>query len=105
MKIGNVNQLENNEVWPIVPPFLVKSVITKDEKYYINKHGVYASDTVRGLLADASDDPDIQNPLSLFQVVPESYEFDNFSYIGEIKPSKEDFYLNSILDGQKNYTY
>lgn len=101
MKIGNVNQLENNEIWPIVPPFLVKSVITKDEKYYINKHGVYASDTVRGLLADASDDPDIQNPLSLFQVVPESYEFDKFSYIGEIKPSKEDFYLNSILDGQK----
>lgn len=99
------------QTWPVAPTFLVKCIISKYEKYSPNKHGVYPSDTVRGLLADASDDPDIQNPLSLFQVVPETCEFDKFSYIGSIVPAKDDDYLASILKDKKviridpNYLY
>lgn len=95
------NQEKDNEEWPISPSFLVKSIILKNETFSINKHGVYPSDTVRGLVADASDDPDIQNPLSLFQVVPKSCEFKEFDYLKTINPVKDDSYLNEILEGKK----
>lgn len=95
------SQEKDNVEWPISPSFLVKSVIPENETFSLNKHGVYPSDTVRGLLADASDDPDIQNPLSLFQVVPRSCEFEKFGYIKAINPAKDDSYLNEILEGKK----
>lgn len=87
--------------WPISPSFLVKPEIPKNETFSPNKHGIYASDTVRGLVADASDDRDIQNPLSLFQVVPESYKPEEFDYIKEINPAEDDSCLNEILEGKK----
>lgn len=101
MSINISSQRESNAAWPIAPSFLVKSVISGNEKYSLNKHGVYTSDTIRGLLADASDDPDIQNPLSLFQVVSETCKFENFPYIGQIRPAKDDTYLNDILKGKQ----
>ena len=79
--IESKSQEKDNAAWPISPSFLVKSVIPKNETFSINKYGIYASDTVRGLMADASDDPGIQNPLSLFQVVPKSYLPEEFDYI------------------------
>ena len=87
--------------WPISPSFLVKPEIPKNETFSPNKHGIYTSDTVRGLVADASDDPGIKNPLSLFQVVPESYKPEEFDYIGEINPAKDDSCLKDILKGKK----
>ena len=87
--------------WPISPSFLVKPEIPKNETFSPNKHGIYTSDTVRGLVADASDDPGITNPLSLFQVVPESYKPEEFDYIGEINPAKDDSCLKDILKGKK----
>lgn len=101
MDIENVYQLESNSTWPISPSFLVKSIFSKNEKYTLNKHGVYASDTIRGLIADASDDPNIKNPLSLFQVVPALCEFEEFPYIRKIKPAENDLYLNKILNGKQ----
>lgn len=87
--------------WPISPSFLVKPEIPKNETFSPNKHGIYTSDTVRGLVADASDDPGIKNPLSLFQVVPESYKPEEFDYIEEINPAKDDSCLKDILKGKK----
>lgn len=92
---------KDNAAWPISPSFLVKPEIPKNETFSINKYGIYASDTVRGLMADASDDPGIQNPLSLFQVVPEFFLPEEFGYIKRINPAKDDSYLNEILDGKK----
>lgn len=92
---------KDNAAWPISPSFLVKPEIPKNETFSPNKHGIYASDTVRGLVADASDDRDIQNPLSLFQVVPESYKPEEFDYIKEINPAEDDSCLNEILEGKK----
>ncbi len=105
------NQPDEMAAWPVSPRFLVKSIIPKYVRYSPNKHGIYASDTVRGLLADASDDPKIQNPLSLFQVVSESCDFEDFPYMDSIVPAKDDSYLASILEGKKiiridpNYLY
>ena len=92
---------KDNAAWPISPSFLVKPEIPKNETFSPNKHGIYTSDTVRGLVADASDDPGIKNPLSLFQVVPESYKPEEFDYIKEINPAKDDSSLNEILKGKK----
>lgn len=99
--IESKSQEKDNVAWPISPSFLVKPVIPKNEPFSSNRHGIYASDTVRGLVADASDDPGIKNPLSLFQVVPESYKPEKFGYIKEINPAKDDSYLNEILEGEK----
>lgn len=99
--IKSKNQEKDNAAWPISPSFLVKPVILENETFSQNKHGIYASNTVRGLVADASDDPDIQNPLSLFQVVPKSYKPEKFDYIKEITPAKYDSYLKDILEGEK----
>lgn len=92
---------KDNAAWPISPSFLVKPEIPKNETFSLNKHGIYTSDTVRGLVADASDDPGIKNPLSLFQVVPESYKPEEFDYIEEINPAKDDSCLKDILKGKK----
>lgn len=100
MHTESLSQQEEKCAWPICPSFLVKSVV-KNEKYLINKHGVYAPDAVRGLLADASDDIDIQNPLSLFQVVSETIEFEEFPYTGRIRPAEDDFFLRDILKGKQ----
>lgn len=99
--IERKNPQKDNAAWPISPSFLVKPEIPKNETFSPNKHGIYASDTVRGLVADASDDRDIQNPLSLFQVVPESYQPEEFNYIKGITPAKDDSCLNEILEGKK----
>lgn len=99
--IESKNPQKDNAAWPISPSFLVKPEIPKNETFSPNKHGIYASDTVRGLVADASDDRDIQNPLSLFQVVPESYQPEEFNYIKGITPAKDDSCLNEILEGKK----
>lgn len=61
MDTNNTIKQEFNTTWPIVPSFLVKSVIHNGDTYSPNQHGIYDADTVRGLLADASDDENIQN--------------------------------------------
>ena len=99
--IESKSSQKDNAAWPISPSFLVKPEIPKNETFSPNKHGIYTSDTVRGLVADASDDPGIKNPLSLFQVVPESYKPEEFDYIEEINPAKDDSCLKDILKGKK----
>ena len=101
MCIENPNPQKDNAAWPISPSFLVKPVISKNETFSPNKHGIYTSDTVRGLVADASDDPGIKNPLSLFQVVPESYKPEEFDYIKAITPAENDSCLKDILKRKK----
>lgn len=83
--------------WPILPSFLSKYVPHKEE-YTPNKHGLFESDTLRGFLVDSSDDKSIQNPLSLFQVVPDKYPYETESEdrIESLDPPKNSF-LSSIL--------
>lgn len=83
--------------WPILPSFLSKYV-PRNEEYTPNKHGLFESDTLRGFLVDSSDDKSIQNPLSLFQVVPDKYPYETESEdrIESLDPPKNVF-LSSIL--------
>jgi len=68
-------------IWPISPTFIslqkdaYKGIPYTDESgerhiYSPNKDGIFSSDELRGFLADASDDKDINNPISLFQIIP-----------------------------------
>ena len=80
-----MNALDNNiEIWPISPTFVslqkdaYKGNPYTDENgvlhiYSPNKDGIFTSDELRGFLADASDDKDINNPLSLFQITPNNF--------------------------------
>lgn len=59
--------------WPIAPTFLSLRKDTSEETANYNEDGVYFVDYLRGFLADLSHDRHIQNALTLFQFVPESF--------------------------------
>lgn len=85
--------------WPIHPTFLSKARLN-GEYYSPNRDGIYDSDTLRGFLADSSDDAGINNPLSLFQVVPTSCEFPNSRHIKAIDIPQDPF-LREILGSER----
>lgn len=101
----------NKKYWPIQPTFIsdcknkgCKGLYTDDcensELRIPNIHGIFKADELRGFLADASDDNCINNPLSLFQVVPDNFEGEKSSrIIKEITPRDE--YINAILGGRR----
>lgn len=65
-----------------------------------NTEGLFMLDTIRGFIAASSDHPDIGNPLSLFQVIPENYEYDNpHNRIEEVYT--HDKYIGTILKEKK----
>lgn len=85
--------------WPISPTFLGTNFQQlTDETISPNEFGVFEADTLRGFLADASDDRDIKNPLSLFQVVPliTKIEQSDNGIVDLVERPEEDF-LDSIL--------
>lgn len=101
MNTENPHAQEELSAWPIHPTFLVKAIRKGSEKFSPNRDGIYDPDTIRGLLADSSDDLGIKNPLSLFQIVPGNVTFEELPYIQEIRPAENDRYLNNILEGKK----
>lgn len=65
-----------------------------------NIQGILKADELRGFLADASDDKHINNPLSLFQVVPKDFLCeDNNGRMKEITP--QNTYIRNILGERK----
>jgi len=101
----------SNNIWPIQPTFLslrlnahkgfpYKDNLGVNHIYSPNHDGVFSSDELRGYLADASDDNEINNPLSLFQIIPSEYVLDNKdNRIEEVCP--KDAYIVEILNGNK----
>lgn len=63
----------SNKKWPIAPTFLSLRIGTSEETANYNEDGVYFVDYLRGFLADLSHDRHIQNALTLFQFVPQSF--------------------------------
>lgn len=59
--------------WPIAPTFLSLRKDTSEETANYNEDGVYFVDYLRGFLADLSHDRHVQNALTLFQFVPQSF--------------------------------
>lgn len=61
--------------WPISPTFLSLSSARNrnEENADYNIDGIYYTDYIRGFLADLSHDKDVQNALSIFQFVPETF--------------------------------
>lgn len=107
-----MNALDNNiEIWPISPTFVslqkdaYKGNPYTDENgvlhiYSPNKDGIFTSDELRGFLADASDDKDINNPLSLFQITPNNFLYNlNDRRIKEIFP--QDKFIKNILQNKR----
>lgn len=68
-------ETSSQKQWPIHPQFLSLCESVGEHEYSPNLHGIFESDTLRGFMADASDDSQIKNPLSLFQVVPAECTF------------------------------
>jgi signal transduction histidine kinase len=88
------------ELWPMHPTFISKKQGCP-EIYSPNEYGLFEADTLRGFITDASDSRDIENTLSLFQVVPSKY--DKREFFGgrtEVINTDNDF-LREILDGRK----
>lgn len=98
-------------IWPISPTFIslqkdaYKGIPYTDESgerhiYSPNKDGIFSSDELRGFLADASDDKDINNPISLFQIIPTDFTYNcEDGRIKELFPS--DDYIINILGGRR----
>lgn len=100
----------DKKLWPIQPTFISdcriigdKDVVEKRERpelRFPNIHGVLKADELRGFLADASDDKHINNPLSLFQVVPKYFQGeDNNNRMKEIVP--QDIFIKNILNERR----
>lgn len=64
------------ENWPITPQWLSIVEGKSERDAQINNDGIFLHDTLRGFIADASSYKEINNPLSIFQVVNESSKFE-----------------------------
>lgn len=62
--------------WPIKPQWLSIVKGKSERNTEINNDGIFLPDTLRGFIADASSYKEINNPLSLFQVVNDSRAFE-----------------------------
>ena len=89
----------NNNDWPIHPKWLSIKKNVLESKVRPNSEGIFKPDTLKGFIADASANPMIKNPLSIFQVVPTDYDYedyeDNARRITKIATS--DSYILNIL--------
>ena len=98
----------NCNFWPIQPTFISDCQIKSDsdggywqeqehrQLRFPNIHGMLKADELRGFLADASDDKHINNPLSLFQVVPKAFNGEDASMrMKEIFP-QDDFIIGLL---------
>lgn len=107
-----MNTLDNHtEIWPISPTFIslqkdaykgnpYTDDIGESHIYSPNKDGIFTSDELRGFLADASDDKDINNPLSLFQIIPNNFLYNSKDgRIKELFPS--DIFIKKILQDRR----
>jgi Osmosensitive K+ channel histidine kinase len=65
-----------NPEWPIHPKWLSIKKDVPENKVKPNSEGLFNPYTLRGFIADASAEKDIQNVISLFQVVPKGYEYE-----------------------------
>lgn len=85
--------------WPISPTFLGTNFQqVTDDSLSPNEFGVFEADTLRGFLADASDDRYIKNPLSLFQVVPLTTKIEKSDNgIVDLVGRPEEEFLDKIL--------
>lgn len=99
MKLQHSPSLLEIFKWPIAPSFLIKGTCNDYSRCSIYQDGIFNPDTIRGYLADSSDDIGIQNPLSLFQVVPDDFYFEEMPYTRVIATT--DDYLNSVLGNRK----
>lgn len=85
-----------NRNWPVHPRWLSIRSGMKESEVMPNNDGLYMQDTIRGFIAASSDHPDIENTLSLFQVIPEDFPFDN--PYGRIEPvDTKSEYISDIL--------
>lgn len=89
-----------NPNWPVHPRWISIREGKKESEVKPNEDGLFTLDTIRGFIAASSDHPDINNTLSLFQVIPADYPFDNpFERIEEV--GTKDVYIENILEKRK----
>lgn len=88
-----------NFQWPIHPTFLGSNLHQLNEDTLPpNQCGIFEADTLRGFLADASDDCNIKNPLSLFQIIPSNLKIDKETNgIVEFVERPKETFLDEIL--------
>lgn len=95
----------NKDYWPIQPTFIsdCKEVsekgFTLNEVRHPNVDGLLRVDELRGFLADSSDDENINNPLSLFQIVPRDFKIEDNRRIKEIVP--KDVFISEIIGDRR----
>lgn len=94
--IQDTSTVNNNSNWPVHPRWLSIRSGMKESEVMPNNDGLYMQDTIRGFIAASSDHPDIENTLSLFQVIPKDFPFDN--PYGRIEPvGTKNQYISKIL--------
>ena len=91
--------------WPIDPHFLsIRDGANKYDKksnYSPNQDGLFYANELRGFLADISDELDIKDVLSLFQVVPSNFRHEKEGeWITEFSFTKNKI-IRDILSGRK----
>lgn len=65
--------------WPINPRFISLRESATEETAELNRDGIFYPDYIRGFLGDSSLDVNIENPLTLFQFVPNDFTAINFN--------------------------
>lgn len=93
-------KMENQKhEWPIHPLWLSIQKDVSESKAKPNFEGVFRPDYLRGFIADTSDDQDIKNPISLFQIIPKDYVYEdiNSSTVKIEHSSIRNSYIKGIL--------
>lgn len=85
--------------WPVHPRWLSLKNGVSEDKANPNSEGIFNFSTLHTFVADASDHKNIENPLTLFQVIPNSYVYENEDNRIQ-KVESKDIYINNILDGR-----
>lgn len=98
IQINNIMENHNSN-WPIHPQWLSIQEGILESEVKPNSQGIFKPDTLRGFIAEASDDKRIKNTLSIFQVVPQEYNYENSNDRIE-KVSTKDKYIRNILNGR-----
>ena len=67
---------EANNDWPIIPRCLImaEGIDRTNPDYSPNIHGLFQPDELRGFVADASADVEVNNILALFQLIPKGFK-------------------------------
>jgi len=88
-----------NKDWPIHPSWLSIKKRGIESQVRPNSEGIFKPDTLRGFIVDASAHSMIKNPLSIFQVVPTNYEYEDYEDKAQriVKITTSDTYILDIL--------